>query len=287
MDVSVCIVNWNTRDLLLKCLACLDAERQGLDMEVVVVDNASCDGSVEAAGGRYPWVKLVANDQNRYYATANNQAMRLCAADLVLLLNTDIEFQPGSVAKLVGWMRDHESVGAVAPKLVYQDGRLQRSCRSFPSPDVVIYETLALSKLFPRSRRFGKYLMTWWGYDDERPVEQPMASAFLVRAEVLKKVGLFDEGFPMFFNDVDLCQRIWAAGREIWFTPSVVVTHLYGGTTRLVRSDMLAQSRQGFLHYYEKHYRDQLFPPTYWLVTGLIRLAYAVVGARRRLAGAK
>ena len=188
---------------------------------------------------------------------------------------------------LVQWMRNHEGVGAVAPKLVYPDGRLQLSCRSFPSPDVVVYETLALSKLFPRSRRFGRYMMTWWGYDDDRPVEQHMASAFMVRAEVLKQVGLFDEDFPMFFNDVDLCRRIWDAGWEIWFTPSVEIVHLHGGTTRLVRSSMLSQSRQGFLHYYEKHYRSRLFPPTYWLVTGLIRFAYALVAARRRLVGAE
>ena len=130
---------------------------------------------------RFGWAELTANAENRYYAGGNNQAMEQAVAPLVLLLNSDVRIPPGGLRDLVEWMAQHPRAGAVAPRLVYPDGRSQRSCRSFPDPDAVIYEMLGLSRLFPRSRRFGKYRMTWWDHDDERPVDQPMASAFLIR----------------------------------------------------------------------------------------------------------
>jgi hypothetical protein len=275
MDLSICIVNWNTRDLLAECLESLDAGRGDLRLQVIVVDNGSADGSAQMVAERFPWVELTANEDNRYYAAGNNQALRQAKAPLLLLLNSDVRVPAGGLQDLITWMADKPGVGAVAPRLVYPDGRPQRSCRGFPDPNAVIYEILGLSRLFPHSRRFGKYRMTWWSHDDERPVDQPMASAFLLRSEALHQVGLFDERFPMYFNDVDLCRRLWDAGWEVWFTPSVSFAHHHGASTRLAKRSMIAESGRSFLAYYEKHYAASTPRLTYALATGLLRAAYA------------
>jgi len=275
MELSICIVNWNTRQLLAECLESIEPQRDDLQLQTVVVDNGSSDGSAEMVRERFGWVELTANAENRYYAGGNNQAMEQAVAPLVLLLNSDVRIPPGGLRYLVDWMARHPRAGAVAPRLVYPDGRPQRSCRGFPDPDAVICEMLGLSRLFPRSRRFGKYRMTWWEHDDERAVDQPMASAFLIRAEALRQVGLFDEQFPMYFNDVDLCRRLWDAGWEIWFTPAVSVAHHHGASTRLAKRSMIAESGRSFLAYYRKHYAGKVPWPSYAAAVALLRVAYA------------
>ncbi len=285
-DVSVCIVNWNTREHLAACLESLRAHAGELELEVIVVDNASSDGSAEMVAGQHPWVRLVALDENCYYAAGNNVALQEASAPNVLLLNPDIVVEPGSVQHLATFLEEHPRAGAVAPRLRQPDGSIQLTCRSFPDPDVVISEALGLSRLFPRSRRFGKYRMSWWDYSDEREVDQPMASALMIRKAALDEVGHFDERFPMFFNDVDLCRRLKDAGWEIWFTPEVQMRHEGGASTRQVRREMIRASHRGMLDYYAKHYRGKTCPVLYWTAVGLLHLGLwvrlAAVGLRRQ-----
>jgi GT2 family glycosyltransferase len=271
--VSVCIVNWNTRDFLRECLRSVQETAAELGPEVVVVDNASRDGSAEMVKREFPEVVLIANPQNVGYARGNNQALEATTGDYRLLLNPDIVVREGAIAELVACMDRHPRAAAAAPRLVNPDGSLQHSCRSFPDPDVIAYESLALSRLFPRSPRFGKYRMTWWGYDEERTVDQPMASALLLRSVALEDVGTFDESFPIFFNDVDLCRRLWDSGWEVWFTPAATMVHHGGAGTRQVRREMVAQSHRSLLRYYAKHYRGRVSPLAYHGARALIRLA--------------
>lgn len=263
VQLSICIVNWNTRDMLDACLRSIEHYTAGIAVETIVVDNASSDGSAAMVREKYPWAILEANRENRYYAAGNNQALERSTAPLKLLLNPDIELHPGSVAVLLDFMDTHPQAGIVAPRLVGPDGHTQQTCRSFPSPDIVLWEALGLSRLFPKNRIFGKYRMSWWTYDDERVVDQPMASALLIRGEVLNSIGLFDEAFPMFFNDVDLCRRTWDAGWEVWFTPRATMTHLGGASTRQVRREMIKESHRSFIDYYRKHYRGRISPLAY------------------------
>lgn len=271
-DLAICLVNWNTRDLLDACLQSIADTRGSLAIETVVVDNASADGSAELVRDKHPWAKLIANADNRFYAAANNQALQACDAPYKLLLNPDIVVHPGSLQTLLAFMGDHPQAGAVSPRLRGVDGAVQPTCRAFPGPDIVLYEALGLSRLLPRSERYGKYRMTWWNYDDERTVDQPMASAILLRTAALDQIGLFDEQFPMFFNDVDLCRRLWDAGHEVWFTPQAEMTHLGGASTRQVRREMIVESHRSFVLYYEKHYRETLPPGQYRRTLALLRL---------------
>ncbi|MCD6350583.1 MAG: glycosyltransferase family 2 protein [Armatimonadetes bacterium] len=271
-EISVCILNWNTREQLRRCLQSLREHAAGLDVEVIVVDNASADASAQMVREEFPEVQLIANDQNVYYAAGNNQALERAQGEFVLLLNPDIVVTPGAIEELKACLLRHPRAGAVAPRLVYPDGRLQASCRTFPTPDVVFYEALGLSRLFPRSRRFGKYRMTWWAYDDERQVDQPMASALMLRRQALEEVGLFDEQFPMFFNDVDLCKRLKDAGWEIWFTPAATMIHEHGAATGQVAVRMALESYRSQLRFYAKHYRGRVNALSYWGALGLLTL---------------
>lgn len=273
-ELSVCIVSWNTRELLDACLQSLRSIPDRITREVIVVDNASEDGTAEMVRTGYPDVTLIANESNLGYAAANNQAIAAARGELILLLNPDIVVLEGALDTLVGFLREHDEAAAVAPRLVLPDGSTQASCRSFPTPDVVLYEALGLSRVFPRSRRFGRYRMTWWDYDDERPVAQPMASALLIRRSALEEVGAMDEQFPIFFNDVDLCKRLWDAGWEIWYTPRATMVHTGGASTSQVRRRMIDESHRSFLRFYEKHYAGRIPGWQYLGARLLLRLGH-------------
>jgi GT2 family glycosyltransferase len=274
VDLSIIIVNWNTRDLLRACLSSLREALDGspLCTEVIVVDNASADGSAEMVGSEFPEFRLIANAKNRNYAAGNNQGLREASGELILLLNPDTEVPKGALESLAAFLREHPRAGAVSPALVHPDGRVQQSVRGFPSPRALTGELTGLARLRPGS--------AWSAYrpqalPEDRPssVEQPMASAFLVRRETLEQVGPLDEQFPLFFNDVDLCYRLKQAGWSIHYDPGVRVVHVGGASTKQVRPEAILHSHEGLRRFYAKHYRHKLSLPAYWAITGAIRLS--------------
>ena len=274
--LSIVIVSWNTRDYLDACLTSIRDAPDEVTREVIVVDNASEDGTAAMVAEAHPGVTLLANDANLGYAAGNNQGIKLASGEHLLLLNPDIVVHEGALDTLVSLLARRPEAGAVAPRLILPDGSVQASCRSFPTPDVVLYEALGLSRLFPRSRKFGKYRMTWWDYDDERPVDQPMASAFLIRGEALEQVKGLDEQFPIFFNDVDLCKRLWDIDWEVWYTPEASMDHVGGASTGQVRRRMLIESHRSFVRFYEVHYRGQMGKWKYRSTISLLNLGFLV-----------
>ncbi len=285
VDVSIVIVNWNTRELLRACLAslCAALASSRLKVEILVVDNASGDGSAEMVALEFPAVRCWANVENLNYAAGSNQALREAVGECVLLLNPDTEVPLGAIEALSRHLAENPAVGAVSPALVYPDGRLQDSVRGFPTPRALVGAFTGIGRLFPRS--------AWGGYrvqalPEDRPVavDQPMASAFMVQRAVLEKIGHFDERFPLFFNDVDLCYRIRQAGWEIHYDPRVRVVHVGGASTRQVRPEAIRRSHAGLLAFYEKHYRGKLLPLLYTALVAAIRLSgrlRAALAARR------
>ena len=263
--LAICIVSWRTRDLLRACLRSVVERPEAA--EVVVVDNASGDGTVEMVRSEFPTVRLLANDQNLGFAAGNNQAIAATSAPFVLLLNPDTEVQDGALNALLESFSD-ERVGAVAAQLVFPDGSIQRSCRSFPEPVAILFDALRLSQLFPVSETFGRYRMTFWDHDSRREVDQPMASALAFRRAALDEVGLFDEGFSLFFNDVDLCYRLRQAGWRIIFEPAAKVAHHGASSTWQVRPGAILESHRSLIRFYRKHYRGLICPCWYGLVVG-------------------
>jgi GT2 family glycosyltransferase len=256
--------------------------------DIIVVDNASGDGTAEMVRGEFPNVSLIANDTNLGFAAGNNQGIRVGRAPFVLLLNPDTEVRPGALNALLEAFADEPNAGALAAQLLLPDGTVQRSCRSFPEPAALFFDALGLSRLFPGSPTLGRYRMTYWDHNTRREVDQPMASALALRRAALDAVGLFDEEFPLYFNDVDLCYRLRQNGWRIVFEPQAQVTHHHGQSTRQVRSAAILESHRALIRFYRKHYRGAICWLCYHLViagtwlTMWPRAALACLARRRR-----
>jgi GT2 family glycosyltransferase len=265
MTLSIVIVNWNTRDLLLGALNSIYRNPPPFEFETIVVDNASTDGSAESVRQSFPQVRLIANKDNAGYAKGNNQGIQQSTGRFVLLLNPDVVLPPNGLTDSVRILEQHPKVAALGVKLVNPDGAVQRSVRGFPTPAAVFFEASGLSRIFPKSRTFSAYRMDWFKYDRETEVDQPMGTFLLIPRRALNDVGLLDERFPIFFNEVDWCFRAKRKGWRILFTPAVEVVHYGGGSTKQVSVKMAWESRNGLLAFYRKHYRSPLFAPVYWL----------------------
>ncbi len=283
MRLSVCIVTWNTRDFLRDCLRSLGAYPPGgVDLEIVVVDNASADCTAEMVQAEFPTIQLIANTDNKGYAEGNNQALAAATGDWLLLLNPDVTVHEDSLTAALAWMQAYPEAAVLGCRLIGPDGQTQRSLRGFPDLGPVLWEFLGLSRLLPRSRVFGAYRMTWFGYDQTLEVDQPMGSFLLLTRAAYETVGGLDTKFPIFFNEVDWC---WRAKRDhglkIYYTPDVSVTHFGAASTRQVRTSMIRESHRSLLRFYDKHFPN-LAPP----LRGLLRAAVGL-NEWRLLRGAK
>lgn len=253
--ISVVIVSYNTCDALRTCLDSLDLARA---REVIVVDNASADGSVTILKRDYPWVKLHANSSNRGYGAAANQGIKACAAPYVLVLNSDTVLQRGALEALAGYLDDHSRAAVVGPRLIDPDGTLQASCYPFPNPLHTFLENSAWAVFWgrfvrrhvPLIRRI--YLRTW-PHDCARLVPWLKGAAMAIRREAFEAVGGFDEKFFMYFEDADLCYRLSAAGWQVHFAPVTTVVHAGGLSTRCNRREMAERLLLSTLRFYQKH----------------------------------
>ncbi len=277
--LSVVIVTWNVREDLRECLRSLFDNSGAVPMEVIVVDNASQDGTAEMVRAEFPQVHLIINEQNLGYTKANNQGIRASRGKYVLLLNPDTVVLPGAIEELVAFAESHPEVGIIGPKLLNPDGSIQRSARSLPDLGVGLFRNTPLGRLFPNNPFVRRYLLTDFGYDQVREVGWVSGAAMLIRREVLDKIGLLDERFWAYCEDVDLCWRAWQAGFKVVFNPLATIIHKIGRSSdqRLVPS--LIQHHKSMWLFYWKNYRSQ-YP--FWMapIIGmgiLLRLLGAVL----------
>ena len=244
--VSVIIVTWNSEGDIVRCLQSLSIE-QGLIGEVVLFDNASTDGTIKLVEEQFPQVRVVRNRENPGYAVAVNQGLREVSSELVLLLNPDAWMKEEGLRPLVDYLQKHPEAGACAPRLLFPDGRFQPSCRRFPTLARLLVEAAGLWFIFP-------FLSRWrWKLSEkehcEGPVDQPMTSVFLLTRRVIDRVGSFDESFPIFFNDVDFCRRVWNGGFPIAHVPQARWLHRLGGATGQKKFRMTFLSHQSLFRY--------------------------------------
>ncbi len=254
LDLSIIIVNWNGKDLLTKCLQCVESTVKIISYETFVVDNASTDGSQEMVQRDFTDVKLIANTDNVGFATANNQAMEVAHGRYVLLLNSDAFVKENTLDKMVEFMDTHPDAGMASCKLLYEDGSLQRSCATFPTLSTEFFIALGLDKFFPKSNLFGKYLMTDWDYNDIREVDVIMGAFMMVRASLIPKIGMMDKSFFMYSEEVDWCYRFKAAGSKVYFHPNVTCIHLWGGSSKAVKVESLLRLYKARVQFFRKHY---------------------------------
>lgn len=276
-EVSTVIVTYNSAGDIGACLAALAASEGTARQKVVVVDNASTDGTAELVAQDFPDVQLIKNERNVYYAAACNQGGKAVKSDYVLLLNPDVQVEPDTLSLMVDNLESTPYVAAAAPRLVYPDGLLQQSVRRFPSYATLWYEMLGLGRLFPNHPRFGRWRMDVSGIERAVDVDQPMASCLLISRAMWDQLGGFDERFPMFFNDVDLCFRIKRAGGRIAYLPQARAVHRLGGSVRPVMPKMVWLSHLGFLRYLRKYHVSKVDSLKYLLS---VPLATIVAGLR-------
>ena len=252
MTVSVVVVSWNTRDLLRNCLLTVDREARRFedgDLEVFVVDNGSTDGTVEMVRKSFPSVALIANTENAGFAAANNQALARCKGEYVLLLNPDTELKPGAIGQMVGFLKSRLYVGAVGPLLISPDGSMQESCYPRPTLFREFWRLLYLDRL----HRLAIYPMAEWTLDRPRQVETVQGACILIKHSVLDEIGLLDQDFFIYTEEIDLCRRIIAAGWRIYWLPTATVVHYGGQSTRQAASQMFIELYRSKLHYFRKH----------------------------------
>lgn len=226
--LSVIIVNYNTREMTLKCLESIRADIEGIESEVILVDNASSDGSVEAIREQCPWVNVIASPKNLGFGAGNNLGLKIAQGDYFLLINTDALPHPGATRTLIEYLKNHPKTAVVGPKLLNADGSTQQSCFRFPSPTRAWMENLWISSVFRRISFVDDY--RGWAHDQERAVDFVIGACILVRKSVYNKIGGFDERFFMYAEESDWMFRMHQAGWTISFTPTAVVTHLGGAS---------------------------------------------------------
>ncbi|MCJ7646948.1 glycosyltransferase family 2 protein [bacterium] len=254
VDLSVIIINYNVKQLLRECLYSIYSNTKRINLEVIIVDNNSTDGSVDMVKSEFPEVKLIENCQNLGFAKANNQALKENKGRYVLLLNPDTVVLPNALDKMIEFMEANSQAGALGCKLLYPDGSLQRSCRSFPTLTTAFFENLGLEKFFPKNKLIAKYRMGYWDYNDVREVDQPMGSALMIRREVIEHVGFLDERFYMFFEEVDWCFRIKKRGWKIYFMPSAEIIHYGSQSARPSMTRMMILGYKSKHRFFRKHY---------------------------------
>ena len=254
LDLSVIIVNWNAKDLLRKCLEHVQTTVQSTQYEIIVVDNYSTDDSQTMVKHDFPDVKLIENTKNVGFAGANNQGMREAAGRYFLLLNSDAFVEPNTIDTMVQFMDDHPEAGMSACKLLYNDRSLQPSAFAYPTLKTELYTALQLNRFFPKSHEFGKQAMTYWDFNDVRAVDAVMGAFMLVRREVVDQVGMMDESYFMYSEEIDWCYRIHQHGWQILYNPEVQTVHLWGGTSQQIRTEMFLQLYRSKVQYFRKNY---------------------------------
>jgi GT2 family glycosyltransferase len=255
MKLSVVIVNYQSREPLLECLASLEADAAGIETEIVVVDNDSRDGTLEALAKGSPAVRAVANPDNVGYARAVNQGIAATTGALVLVMNPDCVVRPGMLGALIGHLGGHPRCAIAAPRILNPDGSLEYSARAFPDHFAFLFNRYSLlTRLFPGNRWSRRYLLSDWDHASLRDVDWVSGACLMARRKAIEQVGGMDEMFFMFNEDVDWCRRMKLAGWSVTYVPAAEVVHHVGASRRRVASRVIVERHRGMIHYFHKHH---------------------------------
>lgn len=253
MKLSIIIVSWKVKKDLVQCLDSLYENPPACSFEVIVVDNASSDGTVEAIKRDFPKAIVIANDENRGFAAANNQGIKKSRGEYILLLNPDTIVPPNSLDVLVNFMDENSNVGGCGPQLLNKDGTIQPSARRFPTFRGALYRHTVFRFLRIFRKEYKRWLMKDFDYDAQKEVDQLMGSALLIRKVVIDSIGLMDENFFMYYEEVDICYRIKQVGRRIVFVPKAVITHSGGRSSGQIPVRKRIMMLTSLLKFFRKH----------------------------------
>lgn len=258
MKLSVVIVNYNVKYFLEQALHSVRKAVRDMDAEVFVVDNNSVDGSCEMVKRKFPEVILIENKDNPGFSKANNQAIRLAKGDYILLLNPDTVVEEDCFQKVAAFMDETPDAGALGVKMIDGKGHfLPESKRGLPTPQVAFYKMFGLSALFPRSKRFGRYHLGYLSKDETHPVDVLAGAFMLLRKKTLEEIGLLDEDYFMYGEDIDLSYRITKAGYKNYYFPHTTIIHYKGESTKKSSVNYVFVFYRAMIIFAQKHYSQK------------------------------
>ncbi len=253
MDISVIIVNWNTKGFLEQCLESLTVAPPSRSTEIIVVDNASSDESPEMVEDKFPQVKLIRSHENLGFAKGNNLGIQHSSGRYISLVNSDVRVLPGCLDALAEYLDQNLTVGNVGPRILNPDMTLQSSCRRFPTLWNNFCSATGLATAFKCSRVFSGEHMLFFTHDRIKAVEALVGCFWMLRRDAIRDVGLLDEGFFMYGEDVDWCRRCWNADWQIVFLPTAQAIHHRGGSSRQQGVRIAVVQQSSVFHYWSKH----------------------------------
>jgi GT2 family glycosyltransferase len=254
VDLSIVIVSWNAKHYLELCLDSLAKDPPRRSMEVLVVDNASADQTIEMVESKFPWVKLIKSKENLGFAKGNNVAIRECEGRYIALVNPDVIVFPECLDKLADFLDQNPDVGDVGPRVFNPDMTQQSTCRRFPSLWNNFCSATYLGRIFPKNRFFAGEHMFYFAHDRTREVDVIVGCFSMIRREAFDQVGLLDEGLFMYGDDVDWCRRARNVGWKVVFYPGAQSIHDPGKTTKAFPAHFAVAQQRSVLRYWKKHH---------------------------------
>jgi GT2 family glycosyltransferase len=253
-DLSIVIVSWNTKKYLEECLTSLRTIGGNLSVEIIVVDNASTDGSPDMVSTQFPEVRLIESGANLGFAGGNNIGIQKASGNYICLINSDVNVPPDCLSKMHGYMEQQPTIGLLGPGMLQTDGRLHRSGMRFPALWSVFLRALFLDSLFKRSSIFGGFLMKDFQFDRTRDMDVLNGWFWMARREALNQVGLLDERFFIYAEDLDWCKRFHLAGWRLVFYPEARALHYGGASSANAPSRFLVEKQRANLQYWKKYH---------------------------------
>ncbi|MCU6797652.1 glycosyltransferase family 2 protein [Paenibacillus sp. WQ 127069] len=273
MDLSIIILNYNTCELTLNAIQSVYDSQTSFCYEIIVVDNHSSDASVVEIKRRYPNVRLVENPSNDGFSKGNNIGIKLATGRYILLLNSDTIIDSDSLQTMIAFMDQNLSIGAAGCKIVLPDGSLDKACkRGFPTPLASFYYAFGISKLFPKVSRFNQYQLGYLDPDQDYPVDCLVGAFMMVRKEAIDQVGMLDEDFFMYGEDIDWCYRIKQGGWRIHYYPYTQIVHHKGASSRRKPFKIIYEFHRAMYLFHKKHYQKKYN----FLINGLVYLGIAL-----------
>ncbi len=280
MDVSIIIVNYNTKKLTEDAIKSVFNSRTGFSYEIILIDNHSSDGSVNYLKQQFPEIKIIENYKNLGFSKANNQGIKIAKGRYILLLNSDTIINVETLETMIDFMDRNKRIGASGCKVILPNGKLDEACRrGFPTPSASLFYLLGLAKIFPESPTFNRYHLGHLDIDEDYPVDSLVGAFMIVRKETINEIGLLDEEFFMYGEDIDWCYRIKEAGWIVYYYPYTQIIHYKGASSRKKPFKIVYEFHRAMFLFHKKHYEKKYAFIVNWFVyAGIsIKLASATI----------
>ena len=271
MTLSIIIVNYNVKHFLHQCLKSIERSKQNINLEIFVVDNNSVDGSINMIQNEFPYVKLISNDKNTGFAKANNQAIKKAKGEYILLLNPDTIIEENTLMETISFLQKNTQAGALGVKMIDGNGNfLPESKRSLPSPSIAFYKIFGLSFIFPKSKKFGKYHLNYLDKEKIHEIDVISGAFFMIRKKIIDEIGMLDENFFMYGEDIDLSYRIQKKGYKNFYLPTTSIIHYKGESTKKTSINYIFTFYQAMIIFVKKHYHTSKANPLIFIINTAI-----------------